>query len=246
MARYTSQEFSVNNVPASGSLTQNVALSIAYDYINIYSVTIVPGAAGDSAEFLIYKSDTFAANKLLYALGPATGTLFDPEQNDAGVITAALEGFLTPYEDEDATNELHVKVINNDDSIRSFTCTVVYEGVDINTGSVVHGQLIVDHDHVEALLVRKDGDLGDILKVDTVNADVEVGGSFWVNDNGPHSMHVALDATTFLKVGGFFSGTSGLGYVQTLATSAGVNGSGILCDPNINTASSGTREPPAS
>lgn len=45
----------------------------------------------------------------------------------------------------------------------------------VEVDSTVQGQLIIDTDNVEALLVRMDGDMGDVLIVDTVNDAVHLG-----------------------------------------------------------------------
>ena len=45
----------------------------------------------------------------------------------------------------------------------------------LNTGDIMEGTLIIDETSTEALLVRKDGDAGDVLIVDTTNERVSVG-----------------------------------------------------------------------
>lgn len=44
----------------------------------------------------------------------------------------------------------------------------------VEVDSTVQGQLIIDTDNVEALLVRADGDGGDVLTVDTINSQVSL------------------------------------------------------------------------
>jgi len=52
--------------------------------------------------------------------------------------------------------------------------TIVYAATTIGTNISTDGTVIVDVDDAEALLVRKDGDGGDILTVDTTNSTIDV------------------------------------------------------------------------
>ena len=45
--------------------------------------------------------------------------------------------------------------------------TVQFQGLSVNTFTVDGGQMIIDTDNVEAFLVRKDGDLGDVFAINT-------------------------------------------------------------------------------
>ena len=47
----------------------------------------------------------------------------------------------------------------------------------LNTGDQIDGNLIIDNTDTEALLVRKDGDTGDVFIVDTTNGRVGIGTS---------------------------------------------------------------------
>jgi hypothetical protein len=144
-ARYVEQIITISAVPASGSKTQNTALSTPASMVDIFKVKVEPSIAGGTSELQIYKSDTFAAAKLLYALGPESGTYYDPEQRDSGVVSEALEGFVSPYYDEDETDEWHLKILNNDPQIKSFDVTITYGLVYIDSsgGLDVSGDLDV-------------------------------------------------------------------------------------------------------
>ena len=63
----------------------------------------------------------------------------------------------------------------------------------ITVNEVIQGTSIIDVNNAEALLVRKNGDSGDIFTVDTTNEDVAIGGSLVVSGdtgNGSYLGHI--------------------------------------------------------
>ena len=133
MARFTTKTFVTASIPAASSLNHNEVLGDSN--INIYKVKVVPSIVGGTSEAQIYERDTFLVADLLWGTNPFTATGFDPIQKDsAGVITESLRGFIVPYEDKDASGELHIKLVNNDSQAKTYTITVEYEEVSIFSG----------------------------------------------------------------------------------------------------------------
>ena len=54
-------------------------------------------------------------------------------------------------------------------------------GGSLSFDEIIEGIQVIDVDSTEALLVRKNGDNGDIFTVDTTNEDVAIGGSLAVS-----------------------------------------------------------------
>ena len=150
MARFTSITFVTASVPATSSLNHNEILAGTPDSVNIYRIKIVPSIVGGTTEAQIYEKDTFLTANLVWGTNPFAATGFDPIQKDAaGVITEANRGFIVPYEDLDASGELHIKLINNDSSAKTYTITIDYEAQvtaigSFTTGSVLFGGVIGD------------------------------------------------------------------------------------------------------
>jgi hypothetical protein len=127
MVRYTIDTFTSGSIAGSGSGTVNHTLS--FNAINVYKLKVVPSSAGagGTTQIEIYKKDTFLAADLVYRSGEFTGTLIDTGEDSGSAITEREEGFVLPYEDSDTSFELHIKIINNDASARTYSFTVVYE-----------------------------------------------------------------------------------------------------------------------
>lgn len=122
----TTTTFVSASVPASDNIEHNEV--IASSEINIYSIKVIPSIVGGTSEIQLYEKDTFLVADLLYSTNPFAGTHFDPIQKDeAGIITEALKGFITPYDDDDATTEIHIKLVNNDSQAKTFTVTIKWE-----------------------------------------------------------------------------------------------------------------------
>jgi len=184
MARFTEVTFVTASVPATSSLNHNEVLGDST--FDILKLKIVPSIVGTTSEVQIFEKDTFLTADLIYGTNPFPATGFDPVQKDsAGVETEAIRGFVTPYEDQDTTGELHMKFINNDSQAKTYTVTIVYETVPATS--------IVNFD-----------DLGDVL-ITSIAADelVQWNGSTWVNQTFAEMgiltsshVHDASDITT--------------------------------------------------
>jgi len=123
---HTVTTFTTPSVAATSFLNHNQV--IANSNIHIYKIKVVPSIVGGTSEVQVYEKDTFLTADLLYGSNPFAGTYFDPIQKDsAGVITEAKRGYLVPYEDVDATTELHMKFINNDSQAKTYDVTVEWE-----------------------------------------------------------------------------------------------------------------------
>lgn len=122
----TTTTFTTASVPASGSVEHNQV--IASSSIHIYKIKVVPSIVGVTSQVQLYEKDTFQVADLVYGSNPFAGTYFDPIQKDsAGVITEAERGYLVPYDDDDATTEIHMKILNNDSQAKTYDVTVQWE-----------------------------------------------------------------------------------------------------------------------
>lgn len=118
--------FTTASVPATGSVNHNQV--IASSAIHIYKIKIVPSIVGATSQVQLYEKDTFLAADLVYGSNPFAGSYFDPIQKDsAGVITEAERGYLVPYDDDDATTEIHMKILNNDSQAKTYDVTIQWE-----------------------------------------------------------------------------------------------------------------------
>ena len=123
---FTTTTFTTASVPATDSIEHNQV--IANNEIHIYKIKVVPSIVGDTSVVQIYERDTFLVADLLYTSNPFEGTFFDPIQKDAaGVITEGKRGYIAPYEDIDASTEIHMKFVNNDSQSKTYDVTVVWE-----------------------------------------------------------------------------------------------------------------------
>ena len=118
------------NVGANASMDFNIALG--RDRCNVFQLRVVPSIAGGTFQVLFYDSDSFADANLIYASDVIAGPYYDPVHVDAaGNVTfrEGLRAFLFPYDDVDASNEIHVRIVNNDTQAKMFALTIVYEPV---------------------------------------------------------------------------------------------------------------------
>ncbi len=127
MARFTTLgPFTVGPIAASGSEEHNEAIPASV--LNIGYIKIAPSVAGGTFTAVIYKRDTFLAADLCAGWSAVSGNLIDPIEDNAGTYTERNEqAYVAAYEDLDASNELHLKLTNNDAVEKSYTVTVDYE-----------------------------------------------------------------------------------------------------------------------
>ena len=123
---FTTTTFVSASVPSTGSIEHNEVITSSN--IHIVKVKVVPSIVGGTSEIQLYEKDTFQVADLVYGSNPFAGTYFDPIQKDsAGVITEAERGYVVPYDDDNATTEIHVKLLNNDGQAKTYTVTIVWE-----------------------------------------------------------------------------------------------------------------------
>ena len=184
MPRFTEVTFVTASVPATSSLNHNEVLGDST--FDILKLKVVPSIIGTTSEVQIFERDTFLTADLIYGTNPFTATHFDPVQKDsADVETEAERGFITPYEDQDVSGELHIKLINNDSQAKTFTITIVYETVPSTS--------VVNFD-----------DLGDVtITAIAANELAQWNGSVWINQTFAEMglltsshVHDASDITT--------------------------------------------------
>lgn len=127
MARYQTLSFTSSSVSAGSSLT--IDRTGLLDFMTIHSIAVVPDTTGGTFDVKIYKADTYADAKLLAFWDNVSGSanLYDPIDDSSGSPAQALEGLSLDYEDDDATQELHIKVTNNDTSAHTYAFTIKWE-----------------------------------------------------------------------------------------------------------------------
>lgn len=177
MSRYATASFTTASVGAASFLNHNE--SIKGNFINILKVKVVPSVDGVTSEAQIYEKDTFQTADLIWGTNPFAGTDFDPIQKDAaGVVTEANKGFVVPYRDQDLSDELHIKLINNDTVAKTFDVTVEYELINV-----------FDQPHIVAALVNDVDAQNDTLLAADINGGITVhtsvtGGGTVTTDTG--------------------------------------------------------------
>jgi len=151
-------------------------LTIDADNIAILFVKVEPSVMGGTADFDIFQKDTLLSADISYRATAFTGDHIDPIENISGVETERTEGFVTAYQDDDASKELHIKITNNDTSTKDFDITIRYlsAGDLTSTGTPANNQVAVwtDVDTLEG-----DANLtwdGSILLIDV--GDIRVDG----------------------------------------------------------------------
>jgi hypothetical protein len=118
--------FTTASIASGASLSTNT--TGMHNYLDILKVTVVPNTAGVAFRFEIYKKDTFASD-ICYRSRQVPGgeTLVDPFDEETG--DEREEGFILPYQDDDATGEIHSKLYNYGPSSSTFTVTIIYREV---------------------------------------------------------------------------------------------------------------------
>ncbi len=111
---------SVSGSGGTGTINEPIRCNLA----DIVFVKVVPSIAGGPFTFEIFKIDALTAASRAYAAIAFSGTHIDPEFDNAGVREELNEGPVATYEDEDASQELHSRITNNDASTITFTVTI--------------------------------------------------------------------------------------------------------------------------
>lgn len=124
-SRYTSESFTSASVSAGATL--NINRTGLADKMDLFKIKVVPDAPGGSFDFKIYKADTFAAAKLLAFWDDVAPNLYAPMDISSGVPAEGLEGPAIPYDDDDASAELHLQIVNNDGVAHTYTVTILWE-----------------------------------------------------------------------------------------------------------------------
>lgn len=124
-SRYTTESFTSASVSAGATL--NINRTGLADKMDLVKIKVVPDAPGGSFDFKIYKADTFAAAKLLAFFDDVAPNLYYPMDISSGVPAEGLEGPAIPYDDDDASTELHLQIINNDGVAHTYTVTILWE-----------------------------------------------------------------------------------------------------------------------
>jgi len=133
-----------SSVTGSGG-TASANKTIDANNIAVLFVKIEPSVAGGTADFEIFQKDTELAADLSYKASAFTGDFFDPVEDVSGTETERTEGFVTAYQDDDASLELHIRVTNNDTTTKNFDITIRYLSAgDITvTGTPANNQIAV-------------------------------------------------------------------------------------------------------
>ncbi len=117
-------------IVAAGA-TLNIDTTGLPSLLNIDKIKVTQDVAGGNFDYSVYKSDTFAAAKLLAYWPAVTPSLYDPMDDSSGSPAEALEGAPIPYEDDDATGEIHHQIINHDGIGHVYSWSIEYEEVPI-------------------------------------------------------------------------------------------------------------------
>jgi hypothetical protein len=123
--RYSQLQWTTGSVGASGSLDINQAINA--NHIDLVKFMVAPNSGASTSKVELYKKDTFLVADRLYRTKDFAGTLIDRLEDDGTATAEALEGEPIPYDDEDSTKELHLKIYNNDSSARTYTVTLKYQ-----------------------------------------------------------------------------------------------------------------------
>lgn len=125
MSRYTTHTFTTASIPAGTSATFDRAFGVSA--LNVYKIIVTPSIAGSSNQVEIYKSSTYAAAKRVYGTRAYIGTLIEPMEDVGAGPVERNEGFIFPYEDDDAVGQLHLKIYNNHTNAQTYDVKIVWE-----------------------------------------------------------------------------------------------------------------------
>ena len=116
--------------PINANVSSEFDIAIAHDFINVFKIGVTPSILGGSLIFQVYDRDTFLVSSLVYGTQAVVGVYNDPiTVDDMGraIASASVMLFLIPYYDRDETQELHVRITNQDVQAKSFDLDIVYE-----------------------------------------------------------------------------------------------------------------------
>ena len=119
----------INAVVGSGG-TGTSDTFMRTDRCLIVKVKVTESVAGGSYDLEFFQKDTKLVADLSYQATTATGTFFDPKQDLSGVATERNEGPVAIHADDDTTEELHIKITNNDSATKNYTIVVTLEDQD--------------------------------------------------------------------------------------------------------------------
>jgi hypothetical protein len=95
------------------------------NFADIVKIKIEQNTVGGTFSAAVYSNDGLAnADRLIY-WGPVTA-VYHPADRSTVTPSEAKQGYRLPYNDEDLTNELHLKITNNDVGAHTYTVTVEY------------------------------------------------------------------------------------------------------------------------
>jgi hypothetical protein len=123
--RYSQLQWTTGSVSAGGSLDLNQALNA--NHVDFVKFMVAPNAGAGTSKVEIYKKATFLPADRLYRTKNFAGTLIDRLEDDGTATAEALEGEPIPYDDDDSTKELHLRIYNNDSAARTYTVTLKYQ-----------------------------------------------------------------------------------------------------------------------
>lgn len=111
---------SVSGSGGTGTIHEPIKANLA----DIVFVKVVPSAGTGTFTFEIFKVDSLTPSSRVYAAVAFSGTHIDPEFDNSGTREELNEGPVATYEDDDASQELHTRITNNDASSITFTVTI--------------------------------------------------------------------------------------------------------------------------
>lgn len=136
--RFQTYSFVTSAVAAAGSSTFDRPIPGLPNFINIVKIVITPSIAGSSNKAEIYKSDTYAAAKRVWGTDDYAGTCIDPMEDIGAGPVNRNEGFVVPYDDDDGTGEIHLKIYNNHVLAQTYTVTITWEArLELTTDSTL-------------------------------------------------------------------------------------------------------------
>lgn len=121
--RYSTETYSTGSVSAGANSDAN-RTGLPSSKLNIVKIAVTASLSGPF-DFKIFKKDAFDNADLLAYWDNVQPSLYYPMDNETG--SEAEEGPAIPYDDEDGTNELHIRITNNHTAAQTFTVTILYE-----------------------------------------------------------------------------------------------------------------------
>jgi len=138
MAEVLTKTWTTVSVGAEGSLNCNLALPAGTNSLLLEKIQITPSVTGDSS-FVLYRDDTFAGEIAWESDTTDRNPFFDPVKLDsAGVITNEGPGVICFYEDEDETEEFHLKIFNDALVARTYEVKIWYSEFVVKTANLYY------------------------------------------------------------------------------------------------------------